>query len=335
MTNFTPVESLAGGALIGAAAGAFLLVHGRIAGCSGLFRGLFALGADGKQAVATLFLGGLVAGGAVVSWLTGSAAPLPALSAARYAASGLLVGFGTTLGGGCTSGHGVCGLARGSLRSLAAVSTFFVSGCAAAVAAGARAGFSLAPLRLSMDASAAAALVAASLSALAATAQLRRFNLALCGATFGAGLALSGMASPLKVTAFLDVTGQWDPSLACVMASALAVSALSYAAKRRWLHAPLAAPAFCMPSPAARVDARLLAGSALFGAGWGLSGLCPGPAIATLGLPALGVSITRTALPFLAAMAAGSGLASALPASAGAGRRVHRPSKARAPGGGE
>ena len=142
MTNFTPVESLAGGALIGAAAGAFLLVHGRIAGCSGLFRGLFALGADGKQAVASLFLGGLVAGGAVVSWLTGSAAPLPALSAARYTASGLLVGFGTTLGGGCTSGHGVCGLARGSLRSLAAVSTFFVAGCAAAVAAGARTGFS-------------------------------------------------------------------------------------------------------------------------------------------------------------------------------------------------
>ena len=213
-----------------------------------------------------------------------------------------------------TSGHGVCGLARASPRSLAAVVMFMASGCATAVAFGARQGFSLAPLSLSLGGASAAALLATAVSALAVTAPLRRLNLALCGATFGAGLALSGMVSPLKVLAFLDVQGPWDPSLACVMASALAVSAACYAAKRRWLTAPLAAPEFCMPS-ATRVDARLLLGSVLFGVGWGLTGLCPGPALATLGLPALGVSVSQTALPFLAAMAAGTGLAGALPAS--------------------
>ena len=101
-----------------------------------------------------------------------------------------------------------------------------------------------------------------------------------CGVLFGAGLALSGMTNPAKVLAFLDVAGAWDPTLAFVMGGALAVNAAAYAATRRRAK-PLFAAAFALPTRS-DLDARLLGGAALFGVGWGLVGLCPGPALASL-----------------------------------------------------
>lgn len=105
------------------------------------------------------------------------------------------------------------------------------------------------------------------------------------GLIFGLGLALSGMMDPEKVLGFLDVAGAWDPSLAFVLAGAVGVSALGYALKARMTR-PALAPRFEVPTNRT-IDARLLAGSALFGIGWGLAGFCPGPALAglTLGLP--------------------------------------------------
>jgi hypothetical protein len=119
----------------------------------------------------------------------------------------------------------------------------------------------------------------------------------LAGVLFGAGLALSGMMNPAKVLNFLDVAGAWDPSLALVMGGALAVAAPAFALARRRRH-PLFATAFELPSRT-DPDPRLIGGAALFGLGWGLVGLCPGPAIAVLstGLPA--------AFVFFAAMLAG------------------------------
>ena len=102
----------------------------------------------------------------------------------------------------------------------------------------------------------------------------------LVGLLFGAGLALSGMIDPARVLGFLDVAGAWDPTLALVLGGALLPSALSYALVRR-MKRPLMAGEFCIPQNRA-VETRLLAGAALFGAGWGLVGLCPGPAIAGL-----------------------------------------------------
>ena len=102
----------------------------------------------------------------------------------------------------------------------------------------------------------------------------------ICGLLFGAGLAVSGMVNPDKVLAFLDVAGDWDPSLALVMAAALVPSAIAY----KWIPArgrPLAETAFHLPS-ATGIDRDLIVGGILFGAGWGLIGLCPGPAIAGL-----------------------------------------------------
>ncbi|WP_430910306.1 DUF6691 family protein [Methylobacterium sp. sgz302541] len=105
------------------------------------------------------------------------------------------------------------------------------------------------------------------------------------GLLFGLGLALSGMMDPEKVLGFLDVAGAWDPSLAFVLGGAVGVSALGYALKAR-MERPVLAPRFEVPANRS-VDARLLAGAALFGIGWGLAGFCPGPALAglTLGLP--------------------------------------------------
>ncbi|WDZ81557.1 YeeE/YedE family protein (plasmid) [Ensifer adhaerens] len=102
----------------------------------------------------------------------------------------------------------------------------------------------------------------------------------VCGLLFGAGLVVSDMINPARVRAFLDVAGDWDPSLAFVMGGALIPSTLAYIVRNRW-QAPLFDDQFHVP-PGTGPDARLVAGAVLFGVGWGLVGLCPGPAIAAL-----------------------------------------------------
>jgi uncharacterized membrane protein YedE/YeeE len=99
----------------------------------------------------------------------------------------------------------------------------------------------------------------------------------VCGLLFGIGLIVSQMSNPAKVIGFLDITGQWDPSLAFVMAGAVAVFALGYRLTLR-RSAPLLDKSFALPGKT-NVDKALISGSLLFGLGWGLAGLCPGPAI--------------------------------------------------------
>jgi hypothetical protein len=120
------------------------------------------------------------------------------------------------------------------------------------------------------------------------------------GLLFGAGLIVSQMSNPAKVIGFLDLAGAWDPSLALVMAGAVAVFGLAYRLSLR-RHAPLLESKFHAPEKT-RIDAPLLIGAAIFGIGWGLAGFCPGPAIV-----AAGFGDARVWL-FLAAMAAGVGL---------------------------
>jgi uncharacterized protein len=125
--HFTPWSSLAGGLLIGAAAAAFVLVHGRIAGISGILGGLLRpAGRDVGWRVA--FIGGLVAAPALYALFT--RLPLANIEAdfQMVVVAGLLVGVGTRYGSGCTSGHGVCGLARLSPRALAATLAFMAAG---------------------------------------------------------------------------------------------------------------------------------------------------------------------------------------------------------------
>jgi uncharacterized membrane protein YedE/YeeE len=118
-----------------------------------------------------------------------------------------------------------------------------------------------------------------------------------CGFIFGLGLLVSGMVQPAKVLGFLDVFGTWDPSLAVVMAAALFVSNAGFALSRR-RQRPILAPRSLWPSKTG-VDPPLVIGSALFGVGWGLVGLCPGPALANL------ATLSPRVIVFVAAMALG------------------------------
>lgn len=102
----------------------------------------------------------------------------------------------------------------------------------------------------------------------------------IVGLLFGAGLALSELINPARVLAFLDIAGDWDPTLAIVMMAALVPSAMGYVIVRH-MPRPLMAEEFCIPQNRI-IDSDLIAGATLFGAGWGLTDVCPGPAIAGL-----------------------------------------------------
>jgi uncharacterized membrane protein YedE/YeeE len=110
---------------------------------------------------------------------------------------------------------------------------------------------------------------------------MRNLLATLSGLIFGLGLIASGMTNPYKVRSFLDITGNWDPSLALVMGGAIATTSLAFFAARRRTHA-FSGDALEWPSKTG-IDVRLLVGGALFGVGWGLAGFCPGPAIVAMG----------------------------------------------------
>ena len=122
----------------------------------------------------------------------------------------------------------------------------------------------------------------------------------LAGLVFGTGLLLSGMVDPVKVQGFLDLTGAWDPSLVLVMAGAIAVGLVAFTLAGKRSRSLLGAD---MKLPLSRqIDRRLVGGSVVFGIGWGLAGVCPGP-----GLVALGMGQGK-AVVFIAAMLVGMGL---------------------------
>jgi hypothetical protein len=140
------------------------------------------------------------------------------------------------------------------------------------------------------------------------------------GALFALGLAVSGMTKPAKVVGFLDLAGAWDPSLALVMAGAVAV----HLATQRWIRrrsTPLFDTTFHVPTRK-DIDVRLLAGAALFGIGWGLAGYCPGPGLvsAASGVP--------NALWFVAAMTLGMWIEHAAARAVGFAHRSSRPTRA-------
>jgi len=122
----------------------------------------------------------------------------------------------------------------------------------------------------------------------------------LAGLVFGLGLIVAGMANPAKVLGFLDLAGAWDPTLALVMVGAIAVGSGAFALMRNKTRTLLGAPVL-LPGTS-RIDRRLVVGSTLFGVGWGLVGICPGPALVLVGyaLP--------KGLVFFGAMIAGMGV---------------------------
>jgi uncharacterized membrane protein YedE/YeeE len=133
---------------------------------------------------------------------------------------------------------------------------------------------------------------------------MRNFFSLFSGILFGLGLAISGMVNPDKVIGFLDVAGKWDPSLALVMGGALLITAFSF----HWIlkrPAPIFSDLFHLPTKK-DLDSRLINGAAIFGIGWGLAGLCPGPALASIGY------LDKNLLIFVLALVVGSSLANGL-----------------------
>lgn len=337
--GFTPAESLLGGLTLGVLASSKFAITGRILGISGIVRGLVK---GNGQVWRVAFVAGLISGGFALQFILPSAFEvLPAVyTYQRAIAAGLLVGVGTAMGSGCTSGHGICGNSRLSLRSLVATLSFMGSGALATYLSGTTAVFGIppgiAPLMGPVGASPAAKLgigllvlailamwvlgaagrfltsprcaptPAALQKELQGAEELENTSLTadppaepinsqklaslgvltelMVGFLFAIGLGVSGMVKPSKVAAFLSVlAGSFDPSLMLVMGGALLVSLPSFQAVLRFnkLQRPVCASCFDLPSKL-QIDTPLVVGSILFGAGWGIGGVCPGPGLVNL-----------------------------------------------------
>mmetsp|Transcript_4576 Transcript_4576/g.8825 ORF Transcript_4576/g.8825 Transcript_4576/m.8825 type:complete len:375 (+) Transcript_4576:288-1412(+) len=342
MSLFTPVTGLLGGSIIGLSAATLLIGNGDILGCSGIVssvllnpREMFSSKNKWKMIFMSSFL---VTSNLYSKYVMGSegyyddelnkmkSVPgIPFVSTLGYIVSGFLVGLGTKLGNGCTSGHGICGLARLSKRSIAAVMTFMATGVATASLCSTDNALRTTP-DMSMFPNDVSSTIASNICALGAALCLPIFLkrnqapkvtdkddsddtlkmkesinddrkvpvAALASALFSVGLAISGMVKQYKVFSFLDMrgfsTGAWDGTLALVMGGGFVISAIAYQwvggfniiKHDRVLSCPVLHDKSCgkfnVPNNST-IDRQLILGAAIFGIGWGLGGLCPGPAL--------------------------------------------------------
>jgi hypothetical protein len=315
---FTPVTGLVGGSLIGLSAATLLILNGDILGASGILTSALTTPIktfqDTKQfwkmilISSFLFTSTYLLGAEYVvdkASVKDSSVPIP--SGLAYILGGLLVGFGTTLGNGCTSGHGVCGLGRRSLRSLTGVMAFMASAILTVTLTSPDSSLAeyTKPLRaaqtFAIDATMGARFTTAVIFMTLLHYRLNRkkfgpedkskfFAGSISGALFSAGLAISQMVLGSKLYRFLNFAlipaGKWDPTLATVLGAAVPVSMLAYEFVRgfsmvntcKTLSKPVCAPKFSVPTNST-IDKHLVFGTAIFGVGWGLSLLCPGPAL--------------------------------------------------------
>jgi uncharacterized membrane protein YedE/YeeE len=315
--TFTPIEGLFGGAIVGLSAAILLLANGDVLGASGIISSTAlhpkkALSASSQYwklvFLASFFLtgNGLLADRALASPLLQQT---PVASALGYSLGGFLTGFGTKMSNGCTSGHGICGMGRLSKRSFAAVISFFVM---AVVTVSLLSSSWVGPvteiLRSQEQPSFAVDTVGAFATAIVVIALLlhpvfdtkqdtatsvndyrKLIPAGIAGALFAAGLYISGMVFPSKVFGFFDFAsiadGTWDPTLAMVLCGALFVSWVScqfvseiasFSLGRKITCPLVAGGRFSIPTNT-KIDFQLVGGAAIFGIGWGISGICPGP----------------------------------------------------------
>lgn len=331
---FTPLTGTIGGSTIGLSAATLLLFNGDILGASGIMASVLASPQKGLTDSSSLWKLSLMGSFMITSALIvpqslgvdtrlAEDPSIPIPSTLAMTAAGLLVGLGTRLGNGCTSGHGICGLGRESPRSLAGVLTFMATAMSTIYLTSPNfaplANYTKALRTDTVTPYSAGLGYSATLLMLLALAsfplrsmlngssdddkkkQLPRSQIqkvpgaTLAGALFGAGLAISGMVLPSKLYAFLNVVGiadgSWDPTLCCVMGAGMAISWISYQFvpgfghlfsgpedKDKQLEHPINSSMWCVPTNR-KLDWKLLTGEAIFGIGWGVGLLCPGPAL--------------------------------------------------------
>ncbi|KAF7968090.1 hypothetical protein HWV62_32041 [Athelia sp. TMB] len=306
MSSPTPVQSFLGGVALALPVHSLLLLNGSVLGISGFLHRAVRGDPEAFFSVAAF-----LAAGVVIGLVEGPVAPA-AQSLQRIALSGLLVGVGTKLGSGCTSGHMICGLARFSPRSLVATATFFSTAVLTARFAYTDAAPPIAAADWTLGAHGATLLalqaIPLALSAClyflnppppanaaakpAPPSPLRRLAAAAASAHFALALRLSNLTQPARVAAFLRPGRAWDPSLACLALGALPLATALYQ-RARGPEAPRLGGKWGVPKGRV-VDGRLVGGAVVFGVGWGLGGICPGPGLVNLGASlATGVGIVE------------------------------------------
>lgn len=332
--NIALLQGLTGGVILGLSSTSFLYLTGRITGISGFVENSLITTDSEESAWPVSYLAGLISSGVLLSSVYPEAfgdGVDSRISCTYLIVAGTLTGFGTRLGSGCTSGHGLCGLARFSLRSLVAVCTFMTTGALSSylsrdtllrdsiyLASGVPRNFNALPMVAFFSGLAIFFKRKSIFSFLSSKRSLFSCvfdNLVSysSGILFGISLGISGMCDPSRVLHFLDFSGSsgWDYTLMGVMGGGVLVNMIGFnALKCSGLVSPYGTKVnkFCEcihtgSDPANTViNWKLVLGSALFGLGWGLAGVCPGP-----GLVSMGAQANYTTY-FIPSMLAGIGL---------------------------
>ena len=285
MNVFRPMQATIGGLLVGIAVGMYMLVASKIAGHSGMLKALLVGPRDHSKL--SYLLGLLFAGAALSAAVPNTFFEKPKEPQLSLFALGMVMGVGTYVGNGCTSGHGLCGLSRFSYRSFAAVPVFMLSAISTSSASTGFAIGSPAPVAAMEPGTASAVavvvgvlailLVPVSLLMRKATAAYAETALGFwCGLCGGAGLAIGGMAQPSSVQAALSLQ-RTDLTLWTLFVVAL-VTTFSF-----YRLATSRGVAEACTATQGRVDGQLLLGAALFGTSWGATGACPGPLVVIVG----------------------------------------------------
>jgi len=314
--NIDIENGIVGGIILGTATSVFMYLTGKVTGLSGIAEGIVSVKGEDWNFT---YIAGLCSAGALLAlYRPDSFGDASLLSSTALLAAGAITGFGTRLGGGCTSGHGLCGLPRRSPRSLAAVLTFMTTGAITAYLSNLPEGKALLsasliepdkldPLIPAITASVVGLYVSLNIvgmkdrvvrffspSANKGVSTLHMHVSAFASSLiFGLGLGLSGMCNPARVIRFLDFSGSagWDPTLASVLGGGCAITFMAFHYfKATKTPVPLNQEAnlhdtlkMGLVAPNLVIDWRLLLGSALFGVGWGLAGICPGPGMVAAG----------------------------------------------------
>ncbi|KAJ7125482.1 hypothetical protein C8R43DRAFT_1075748 [Mycena crocata] len=320
MSTSKPLQSFLGGLGLSLPVHALLLLNGNIFGISGFLNRAVRGSKEAMASAAGLLLGGLFAG------LTEGAGPQPfPLAFPHIIISGLLVGIGTKMANGCTSGHMIAGISRFSTRSITATATFFSTGVITARLLH-RNSLPIRSLDWSLDTTGKALLVFQLVPFFVSTflyifaprqacgpankdqptlSTLRLIASLSTSFEFALALRLSNLTEPVRVVTFLLLPFHeaFDPSLAFLALGALPLAIFLYQFARGSEQPRLGGP-WSVPK-GGQVDVRLIAGSALFGIGWGSVGFCPGPGMVNLGRAVGGGSDPLPMLGWLAAVVAG------------------------------